>query len=994
MGSVSRFQLNLPHPAGPVQLIHRRSCTPLVGVQECRIDPVLAPKRYMDEMRGEVPGLGKARQRQLTPAGGAEHERLSMHYARCLFACDTRTIVISLFHRGESVAEDLPAGAPATLDLLCSQTAAWDDERPSTLLAARDEEIAALGALLHDCRQGNGIVAVIRGPVASGKSTVLHAFTQHAAMTGAIVLGAVGSRAERGLPLGIVDQLFRPGSLPVPAAEKAADLIEVHALTGAQPQPETINPATARVFEGLLAILAELSERRPVVLAVDALQHADVASLQCLSYLARRASTSAILTVLTECAQALPADRLLHAEILRQWNCTCIPLAPLSRAAVASLLSKHLDPITAERLASSCYVLTGGNPLLVQALGEDARASGTEPAVLNPQDAFRSAVVTCLHRYEPGTVEFVQALAVLGENATPDLVAGLLGISAESAVHKISALNASGLLGSGRFRHEAAERALAEGDAGRAITYLRRAECESADDRQRAAIRFALACAEWPVNPEGATRHLAELAADARADRLDEECKAKLTYYLLWLGDTDSAAEILGTTDIEQVVAKADRAGLQAHHIRSPLNFLYPDSATRARAAAADRKLGSVRDAAVEAAPVVAERILREHGLNDPTLASVTTALMTLICEDMLDRAAFWCDALMGGSGPDSGGILRRAVLTGFRAIIETRWGNLETAENDARAALALLTRKAWGVVIGVPLSSLLLSTIASRKLGEAAECLQVPVPGAMFRTPYGLLYLYARGEYHLATGSARRALADFMDCGNRMIEWGLDQPGLVPWRTKAAEAYLAIGDSPKASELSREQLAQAGSRPSRTRGLSLRALALTTHPSKRTALLRESAEILRDSGARLELAYTFNDLSNAYQALGEHSRAHWAARQARNLAERCGARALNVALHETELGVPETGDGTVAQFSRLSDAEQRVAALAACGDKHNEIAHKLFITVSTVEQHLTRVYRKLGVAGRAELPIKIEPRSPNEPAARVNYAAATPWPY
>jgi DNA-binding CsgD family transcriptional regulator len=974
-----------------------------------------------------------------------------MHYARCLFACDTRTIVISLFHRGESVAEDLPAGAPATLDLLCSQTAAWDDERPSTLLAARDEEIAALGALLHDCRQGNGIVAVIRGPVASGKSTVLHAFTQHAAMTGAIVLGAVGSRAERGLPLGIVDQLFRPGSLPVPAAEKAADLIEVHALTGAQPQPETINPATARVFEGLLAILAELSERHPVVLAVDDLQHADVASLQCLSYLARRASTSAILTVLTECAQALPADRLLHAEILRQWNCTCIPLAPLSRAAVASLLSKHLDPITAERLASSCYVLTGGNPLLVQALGEDARASGTEPAVLNPQDAFRSAVVTCLHRYEPGTVEFVQALAVLGENATPDLVAGLLGISAESAVHKISALNASGLLGSGRFRHEAArhavlehmttderaamrgraartlykagaapailaahlldvhlvgarwtvpvlqdaaERALAEGDAGRAITYLRRAECESADDRQRAAIRFALACAEWPVNPEGATRHLAELAADARADRLDEECKAKLTYYLLWLGDTDSAAEILGTTDIEQVVAKADRAGLQAHHIRSPLNFLYPDSATRARAAAADRKLGSVRDAAVEAAPVVAERILRERGLNDPTLASVTTALMTLICEDMLDRAAFWCDALMGGSGPDSGGILRRAVLTGFRAIIETRWGNLETAENDARAALALLTRKAWGVVIGVPLSSLLLSTIASRKLGEAAECLQVPVPGAMFRTPYGLLYLYARGEYHLATGSARRALADFMDCGNRMIEWGLDQPGLVPWRTKAAEAYLAIGDSPKASELSREQLAQAGSRPSRTRGLSLRALALTTHPSKRTALLRESAEILRDSGARLELAYTFNDLSNAYQALGEHSRAHWAARQARNLAERCGARALNVALHETELGVPETGDGTVAQFSRLSDAEQRVAALAACGYKNNQIAHKLFITVSTVEQHLTRVYRKLGVAGRAELPIKIEPRSPNEPAARVNYAAATPWPY
>ena len=45
---------------------------------------------------------------------------------------------------------------------------------------------------------------------------------------------------------------------------------------------------------------------------------------------------------------------------------------------------------------------------------------------------------------------------------------------------------------------------------------------------------------------------------------------------------------------------------------------------------------------------------------------------------------------------------------------------------------------------------------------------------------------------------------------------------------------------------------------------------------------------------------------------------------------------------------------------------------LAACGYTNNQIAHKLYITVSTVEQHLTRVYRKLGVTGRAELPIDI----------------------
>jgi DNA-binding CsgD family transcriptional regulator len=462
-----------------------------------------------------------------------------------------------------------------------------------------------------------------------------------------------------------------------------------------------------------------------------------------------------------------------------------------------------------------------------------------------------------------------------------------------------------------------------------------------------------------------------------------------LAYYLLWMGDTDSAAEVLSTLDIAREDTNGRKPGFQTYHIRSPLSFLHPGLAKRVRNAIQNGKLSShgaarprPEDAGTspravatdgDAPGIVAERILQERGLNDPALASVTTALMALICEDLLDRAAFWCSTLTQEAS--RGSVLWQAVLTGFWAIVETRRGNLQTAEEHARTALGLLTEKAWGVAIGIPLSSLLLTAIAARKHADAAACLRVPVPEAMFETPYGLLYLYARGEYYLATGCPQSALADFTDCGNRMIMWGLDQPGLVPWRTKAAEAYLVIGNDLKARELSREQLAQVGSRSSRTRGISLRALALTSHPSKRTALLRESVEVLRDSGARLELAYTFNELSNAHLALGEHSRAHWAARQARNLAERCGAQALKAALGKTDLDSPEPGNGVgTGMLSRLSDAEQRVAMLAACGYTNIQIAHKLYITVSTVEQHLTRVYRKLGVTGRAELPIDFQP--------------------
>ncbi len=54
-----------------------------------------------------------------------------------------------------------------------------------------------------------------------------------------------------------------------------------------------------------------------------------------------------------------------------------------------------------------------------------------------------------------------------------------------------------------------------------------------------------------------------------------------------------------------------------------------------------------------------------------------------------------------------------------------------------------------------------------------------------------------------------------------------------------------------------------------------------------------------------------------------------------------------------------------------LTETELRVAALAAQGRTNKEIAAELFMGVSTVEMHLSRVYRKLGVR-RAELAARL----------------------
>jgi DNA-binding CsgD family transcriptional regulator len=52
----------------------------------------------------------------------------------------------------------------------------------------------------------------------------------------------------------------------------------------------------------------------------------------------------------------------------------------------------------------------------------------------------------------------------------------------------------------------------------------------------------------------------------------------------------------------------------------------------------------------------------------------------------------------------------------------------------------------------------------------------------------------------------------------------------------------------------------------------------------------------------------------------------------------------------------------------RLTHREREVAEVIAYGASYREAADGLFITVKTVEAHLTRVYRKLGVHSKVQL--------------------------
>ena len=57
-----------------------------------------------------------------------------------------------------------------------------------------------------------------------------------------------------------------------------------------------------------------------------------------------------------------------------------------------------------------------------------------------------------------------------------------------------------------------------------------------------------------------------------------------------------------------------------------------------------------------------------------------------------------------------------------------------------------------------------------------------------------------------------------------------------------------------------------------------------------------------------------------------------------------------------------------------MTTSERRVAELAAAGASNKEIAQSLFVTLRTVEMHLSSVYAKLEIRTRHELGAALGP--------------------
>jgi DNA-binding CsgD family transcriptional regulator len=557
---------------------------------------------------------------------------------------------------------------------------------------------------------------------------------------------------------------------------------------------------------------------------------------------------------------------------------------------------------------------------------------------------------------------------------------------------------------------EAARGRLDAEDTDTAIRYLRLAHDSARGQQRHAAIGALLGQAEWRVAPAAAARRVSDLLLAIKDGRLAGADAVALTGYLPWHGYIEEAVAVLdileeqhaaaaespqpGMEDLEDaddpvdpaaVRARQPRSGLDIRAARLRLACLYPQLLERFReardeayreGAAASPQLASARllvGALVgdqEGDAVAAERLLREQELGPDAFPMLLSALHALTYAGHAARAGAWCRTLTAQASAGDATPVWHALFVSWQALLDLQHGELNRAVEHSTLALELVDPQDWSVCVGVPLAAAVEAHTATGEFAKAQAWLAVPVPEAVFETLGGLHYLRARGRYYLAVGRPHAALVDFERCGELTERWGVRVPVILPWQADSAEAHLALGRPERARTLLDAYLAALGPGPSRAKGIALRLLAAVQPAQRRPGLLRAAADNLRDSGDRYQLAVALADLSRAYRAYRREGLADGIAAAAHRLADQAGAASLREQL-AAEAGF---GRDRLAQppepalLALLSNAERRVTVLAALGYTNRQIAHRLKLTVSTVEQHLTSVYRKLKVPGRSEL--------------------------
>jgi DNA-binding CsgD family transcriptional regulator len=544
----------------------------------------------------------------------------------------------------------------------------------------------------------------------------------------------------------------------------------------------------------------------------------------------------------------------------------------------------------------------------------------------------------------------------------------------------------------------AAADALAAGAPEPAIAYLERALAEPPSARNRVAILHDLGVAEASLQRPAAIEHLADALSLASEPGERAEIARELAVPLMHGGAVREAVELLerAAADIPEgdrelrLKVEADligarrldpalregagarlraleRAGLKGQTLgeRVALSAVAIEAGSPRRTAAetiafAQRALGD-------------GSLLADAGVESPAFWFATGALILAdgyeLAESVVESAL--AEASLRGSPVGS------ALGFCFRALLGYRTGRLAEAEADACRAIDIDPGSRWAP--SVYALAFLIDVLLDRgRAQEAAEAIERSRLGGSTQPLLPLLVLrHNRGKLRLALGDVEGALGDLRAAGAQFAA-GRFPPHLWPWRSAQALALARVDEEDEARRLANEELelTRAFGAP-RALGVSLRAWGLVG-PGDGIDYLGEAVAVLGRSGASLEHARALIDLGAAVRRAGARSHSLGPLREGLDLAHRCGAGALaDRAREELVAAGAKPRRDALRGRDALTASELRTARMAAQGLSNRDIAQALFVSLRTVETHLTHAYQKLGIGSREALPAALDtPRS------------------
>ena len=342
----------------------------------------------------------------------------------------------------------------------------------------------------------------------------------------------------------------------------------------------------------------------------------------------------------------------------------------------------------------------------------------------------------------------------------------------------------------------------------------------------------------------------------------------------------------------------------------------------------------------------------------EPVFASTIYCFVINACERVrdIDRAGQWCDAMAAYCARVGDEAMGQQCRTLYAGVLLSRgaWDEAESTLQDATGRLRL-TRPAMAADGLVRLADL------RRRQGrlEEAAALYAELEADPFRAQGEPLATVGRGELALARGDAAGA-ADDAERYLRMLEDD-ERARRAIGLELLARAHAAAG-APAASRAAASALgaiaAQLGTTAVRaSAALADGAASLASGELERARTsLEDAVDLFERAGAPYDTAITRAMLA---QALASSGRAERAADQ-----DRVATEAL------TALGavVPpwlERSEGDADDPAGLSGREREILQLLASGLSNDDIAQRLYLSIRTVERHVSNIYAKLGAEGR-----------------------------